>query len=115
MGQVMLLSMVKISPVPGKRQEILDILQSVRGPTLAAPGCLRSSILEEHDDELFIVYLEEWQTRTEMAVHIRSPLYSRVLKAMELSRQQPEICFYEVSGIEGLELIESVRSPVLNP
>jgi quinol monooxygenase YgiN len=106
----MFLAMVKISPLSGRRQEILDILHSVRGPTLAASGCLASSILEEQDDELSIVYLEEWQSRTELIVHIRSPLYARVLKALELSERQPEICFYEISGIEGLDLIAGVRS-----
>ncbi|BCS52902.1 putative quinol monooxygenase [Geobacter sp. SVR] len=108
----MLLSKVKISPVAGKRQEILDILQSVRGPTLAASGCLESSIFEEHDDEFSIVYMEEWQSRAEMIVHIRSPLYSRVLKAMELSGRQPEIRFYDVSATEGLDLIECARSSI---
>ncbi len=106
----MLLSMVKITPVPGKEQEIFDILLSVRGPTLAASGCLECSIYEDHDDEHTIIYLEKWQLRTEMIAHIRSTLYARVLKALELAERQPEICFYDVVGTQGMELIESVRS-----
>lgn len=108
----MLLTMVKISPSPGKQQEILDILMSVRGPTLAASGCLECGIYEEHDEEHIILYLERWQVMTEMIDHIRSALYTRVLKAMELSVRQPEISFYEVSGRQGIELIEGVRSPM---
>ncbi len=108
----MLLTMVKISPSPGKQQEILDILMSVRGPTLAASGCLECSIYEEHDEEHIVLYLEKWQSMNEMIVHIRSPLYTRVLKALELSVRQPEISFYEVSGRQGIELIEGVRSPM---
>jgi quinol monooxygenase YgiN len=106
----MLMSMVKISPAPGKDQEIFDILLSVKGPTLAVSGCLECSIYVEHDDEHAIVYVEKWQLRGEMIDHIRSALYTRVLKSMELSARQPEICFYDISGMQGMELIESVRS-----
>jgi quinol monooxygenase YgiN len=105
--------MVKISPAPGKQQEILDILLSVKGPTLADSGCLECSIYEEHDEERAIVYLEKWQFRAAMIEHIRSLLYGRVLKALELSDRPPEICFYEINGTQGMELIESVRSTIV--
>ena len=106
----MFLTVVKISPVPGREQEILDILLSVRGPTLADAGCLECSILEEHDDEQVIVYLEKWQTGEEMLNHIRSAIYSRVLKAMDLSDRKPEVWFHEISATQGMEVIERVRS-----
>lgn len=106
----MYLATVKISPVSRKQQEILDILESVRGPTLAATGCLECSIYEENGEDHAIVYLEKWRFRAEMIDHIRSALYSRVLTALELSERQPEIGFYEIAGTEGMELIESVRS-----
>jgi quinol monooxygenase YgiN len=108
----MFLAIVKISPAPGKQQEILDILMSVRGPSRAVSGCLECSIFEEHDEEPVILYLEKWRLRSEMVDHIRSALYTRVLKAMELSIEQPEISFYEISGRQGIELIEGVRSPM---
>jgi quinol monooxygenase YgiN len=106
----MLLSIIKISPAPGRQQEILDILQSVRGPTLAVAGCRECSIYAEHDEEQCILYLEIWQGAGEMIQHIRTALYSRVLKAMELSAREPEISFHEVSGTQGIELIEKARS-----
>jgi quinol monooxygenase YgiN len=106
----MFLSMVKISPVPGREQEILDILLSVRGPTLADAGCLECCILEEHDDENVIVYLEKWESGAELCNHIRSAIYSRVLKALELSDREPEICFHEITATQGMEVIERLRS-----
>lgn len=106
----MILSMFKIYPSHAKQQEILDILLSVRGPTLATSGCLECSICVEHDDEGAIVYLEKWQSRTVMIRHVCSPLYPRVLKALELSARQPEISFHELAGSEGIELIERERS-----
>ncbi len=108
--QSMMLAMVKIVPSPGKRQEILDILFSVKGPTLATPGCRACSIYEEQGDEQAITYIEHWQSPAEMYRHVRSPLYSRVLEAMELSSIEPEICFHMIMRTEGMELIENLRS-----
>lgn len=112
-GYGMILSMIKIFPATAKQQEILDILLSVRGPTLATSGCLECSIYEEHDDEHAIVYLEKWQSRKVMVNHVRSLLYPRVLKALELSARHPEIVFYELAGAEGIELIVRERSSVV--
>ena len=105
----MMLSLVNIVPSPGKRQEILDILLSVKGPTLAAPGCRACSVYEEHGDDQTIAYLELWQSSLELYRHIRSGLYSRVLEAMELSTREPEVRFYTISESHGMELIESLR------
>ena len=109
----MILSMVTIFPDPEKRLAVLEILLSVKGPTLADQGCLSCCIYEEHDEVHVITYMEKWQSAAEMYRHIRSPLYVRVLKSMELSSRKPERVFNEVAGIRGMELIESLRnSPV---
>ena len=57
-----------------------------------------------------ILYLEQWQSRESLDRHIRSELYFRVLSAMELAREPPEICFHEVSDTRGLEYVESLRT-----
>lgn len=106
----MFLSLVKISPASGRENEVLEILLSVRGPTLAVSGCLECSIYQEHDDEQGIVYLEKWQSAEEMFRHIGSDLYVRVLKAIEFSDREPEIWFHEIAATRGMELIESVRT-----
>jgi quinol monooxygenase YgiN len=104
-----ILSIVKITPIPGKRKEILDILHSVKGPTQAIHGCLACSICEEDGDDRIIFYMEHWRSREEFIRHIRSSLYTRMLEAMELSRKKPEVCFFEVSAMKGMELIEGIR------
>jgi quinol monooxygenase YgiN len=106
----MLITMVRISPQAGREQDILDILQSVRGPTLASSGCLECSILEEREDEEGILYLERWRSSAEMSNHIRSALYARILKALELSAGEPQIRFYETCSSQGMELVERLRS-----
>ena len=58
-----------------------------------------------------ILYLEQWQSRKTLDRHIRSELYFRVLSAMELADEPPEIYFHEVSDTRGLEYVESLRMP----
>jgi quinol monooxygenase YgiN len=106
----MILSTLKIFPAGTREDEILEILLSVRGPTLAESGCLECSIYQEHDEERAIVYLEKWRTKKELITHIRSAFYPRLLKALELSDRQPEIFFHEIAVTHGIDLIEKERS-----
>ncbi len=96
-----------------KRQDVLDILASVEGPTRLKPGCLGCAVYEQHGDDRAILYLEQWRSQNDLQRHIQSALYLRVLSAMELAREAPEIGFHEVSQTMGMELIEAMRAPEL--
>jgi quinol monooxygenase YgiN len=104
----MMLSIIKILPSPEKRKEVLDILISNKGPIQANHSCLACSICDEEGD---IVYIELWRTGDDFVRHIRSDLYTRILGAMELSRKTPEVSFFEIKSVKGMELIEAVRNP----
>ena len=104
----MRLSLVKIAPTPERRNEVLDILLSVKGPTQAEQGCLACWILEEFGEDPAIVYVEQWRSLAEMHRHMRTPLYARILQAMELSDTEPQVCFFEIVESSGLELVEQV-------
>ncbi|WP_193352720.1 putative quinol monooxygenase [Desulfuromonas sp. TF] len=107
----MRLSLIKIVPLPEKRQEVLDILLSMKGPTQASVGCMNCSIYVEHGEDQAILYIEQWRSIGEMHRQMRSSLYARLLEGMELSSTVPEVCIYEVASTCGLELIEAVRRP----
>jgi quinol monooxygenase YgiN len=106
---MMILSIVKIAPLPEKRKELLDILRTVKGPTQAVNACLACHISEEEGDDGVIIYQEQWQSWEDFMRHIRSDIYAKMLEALELSRQMPDVCFYEVSAIKGMELLNAVR------
>jgi quinol monooxygenase YgiN len=105
----MIIATLKIKPVPEKRQEVLSLLRFMQGPTLVKPGCLACEISETHGDDPVIQYVEQWQTQEGLSRHIQSDLFVRVLTAMELAREEPEIRFYEVAEARGLEFIEALR------
>jgi len=105
----MILSIVKIAPLLERRNEVLEILLSVKGPTLAVSGCLECCICEEHGDEYAIIYLEKWLSEDLLYRHIRSELYSRVLEAMELARETPQVFVVDIGTAEGMKLIREIR------
>lgn len=105
----MITSSLKIIPPHDKRQEVLDVLLTVKGPVLAEPGCLACCIYQEHDEEQGLLYVEQWRSPAELERHIRSSTYARILEVMELSTRLPELTFFESDGSGGLELIERLR------
>jgi len=110
----MYLSLIKIYPARGWEQRILDVLDSIKGPTTSHTDCLGCSLAIEPGEAGAICYSEQWRTSEALEKHLRSALYGRLLEAIEHSGRAPEVLFYEVSGTLGLEYVERIRAPLLN-
>ena len=109
MSEQTFLSLIRIVPLPEKRDKILEMLDSVVRQAKLIHGCTGGTVCEERDNGNAILYLERWGSREALQRHVRSGLYVRVLHAMDLASEPPEISFYEISGQKGLELIEELR------
>jgi quinol monooxygenase YgiN len=105
----MFLSLIRIVPIPEKRDKVLEMLASVAKHTKLVHGCTGCTVCEERDDGNAVLYLESWESREALQRHVRSGLYIRVLHAMDLACEPPETLFYEISGEEGMELIRKSR------
>ena len=108
----MMISLLKVKPLPDKRDAVLDVLFSVKEFIMGLPGCVSSACYESRDGERTVLYVEQWKSREDLHRHIQSNLYNRVISAMEFANEPPEIRFYEVSKPNGMELIEALRSDV---
>jgi len=108
----MILSVVKIYPHPGCEHAIVDVLDSLTGPVSALAGCLGCSVSIEAGTGEVVSYTEKWCNREALDRHLNSNLYSRVLEAMECSCKPPDVEFYEVINVGGLELVNLARSNV---
>jgi quinol monooxygenase YgiN len=111
----MVISILKILPLPGNRDAVLDILRSVIDLIMGQPGCLGCACYEEHDGSRAVLYVEQWASKEALHRHIRSNLYRRVISVMELADKAPEIRFFEVAQPMGMELIETLRANALVP
>jgi hypothetical protein len=56
-----------------------------------------------------LTILEEWKSKADLDRFICSDEYRSILALMELANQSPEILFYELSKIGGMEVIENLR------
>ncbi|MDR2549930.1 MAG: hypothetical protein LBD10_07015 [Desulfobulbus sp.] len=104
----MFLSRLIIHPYPGEEAGLLEVLDSIRGLVAVNIDCLECRLTMEVERET-ICYTERWRSWEALEQHLRSPLYSRVLEAMEMSRTPPEITFFAVQTIGGLEVVERAR------
>lgn len=102
-------SIIRLFPGPKHKAEVIELLHSVRDLSRPSPGCVGCWLSEEDFLHNHVRYSEQWESEKTLHDHIRSDLYRRVLAAMELSRQEPEVRFYYCSATKGLELIEGVR------
>lgn len=107
----MYLSVIKIYPLPGRKKAVIDALVRMKYPNENDIGCLGCSVSVEPGRVGAVCYTEQWSTRDDLDRHLRSLLYYRVLESMECSHRQPEIDFYEMTRIGGLEVVEQIRIP----
>lgn len=71
------------------------------------PGCLKSETWRNTESSDTMVF-EQWETSEDLKRHISSPLYKRLLAALELSMGEPEICFFERKDCRGLDFMEEI-------
>jgi quinol monooxygenase YgiN len=79
--------------------------------TEVQPGCRACHLLADVDEPRALVLWEEWETQEDLDRHLRSEDYRRVIAAMELALEKPEVHFHTVETRGGFEIVEAVRLP----
>ncbi|MBN1142025.1 MAG: antibiotic biosynthesis monooxygenase [Deltaproteobacteria bacterium] len=102
--------MIKITPSPKSVNGVIDVLSSMVGPVSASPDSLGCIASVERGKDGRLLYIEQWRTKEALARHLRSNLFDRVLEALEYSSQPPEVDFFEVASVSGLELVALARA-----
>ncbi len=105
----MVIASFRLFPARELREQVLDILRAIEGPTKVKPHCISCQLYEEDGYEGAILYLERWDSEPEFHHHVRSELYRELLEAVELSRRKPEIYFDESSQTRGIDLLNELR------
>jgi quinol monooxygenase YgiN len=109
----LILLLIELTPLPGKREEIIELLQFSVDRLRTKPGCLSSGVYEARDERGTIFYLERWNTEEELNRHIQSNLYLAVLNVLDLAAEPPDISFNVIAERKSMELIRELRSPSL--
>jgi quinol monooxygenase YgiN len=105
----MIITSIKVF-LPGKhRKNVLEALCRFKRMTEMSMGCIGCHLDRDVEHPNTITYSERWQTRKDLELHLRSSNFRQVLEIIELSAHKPEIKFFSISKIEGLEVVKSVR------
>jgi quinol monooxygenase YgiN len=102
---------VRIPTDPGSVDDVIATLRSVVGPSLANRTCGECRVLRDASDELFVLYYERWDSFAAFEKHVRSDLYRRVLAAIDMASEPPDVRFECLDQTWGLDLIRDLRGP----
>jgi quinol monooxygenase YgiN len=91
-----------------KREEAIEVFHVFLEPLRVHPGLASAGVYAEIDDDA-LVLLEEWNTSEDLARHLKSNDFKKILAVMDMALEQPIIQFHTISSSQGFELIESLR------
>ena len=102
----MIISSIRILARENNYNEIIDILLSVKGPVEGKPGCMACWIYKDIQNRLKLNYVEVWQSEEGLRRHIRSKNFKKILAAIDMSNEPPEIQFSATMPKNGIHFIE---------
>ena len=94
---------------PADLDGALRLLSSVVGATEAKAGCRSCSVARDASDGGLVRYREEWDSEPAFRRHVRSTEFQRVLVAIDLASEEPEVMVGNLSGRLGLESLRELR------
>lgn len=107
----MIVFRLRILVTESDRRQVIASFEPLIAWTRVQPGCRACHLLTDIEDPRGIVLLEEWDTQEHLDRHLRSEDYRRVLAAIELSQEAPQIHFDTVATRGGIEVVEAARTP----
>ncbi len=110
----MVISCYTLTTSGSRSQDLLDVLRSISGPTQFKKGCIISNIWQNPDDPGSFLLHEEWESLSDLESHITSPLYHRLLAAMEMCITRPQVIFMNGMDIRGIDWVEKIRTVILD-
>jgi len=106
----MIRSTIRMVMAPEKEDEVQQILQSLVERVRAEPGCQGCSIYKDTEKAHTIIFEEFWRGEEDLQRHLKSNEYRKVLLAMEIGIEPPEIRFDTVTSSRGVETIKKART-----
>jgi quinol monooxygenase YgiN len=102
-------AMIRIPTRRGQSKEVIAVLRSVVGPTLAQPSCRECDVVIDAIEDRYVLFHERWSSFQDFERHVRSDPYERVLSALEMASGVPEVRFECMGRTWGLDLVSDVR------
>ncbi len=105
----MILASLRIVVTPERRNEVLKTLRPLLGPARVRSGCLDCRLYEDIEDLNTLLLVQSWASQTALESYICSEEYRKILAAMDLAAEKPEVAFHTITRTMGMEFIKTVR------
>ncbi len=107
----MFIAMVRITMQHEKKKDAVLVLTTLCTQADVMPGCLFCQFydhagLDCKEDELLLI--QKWESKEAMEKHILSLAFQHLIEIMDFAEAPPEMKFYQVSNISGIEMIEEL-------
>jgi quinol monooxygenase YgiN len=106
----MLIAVYFLTTSPELSEELSHLLRSITGPTQFAPGCRQCTFWQNSEDPASFLIFEEWNSTEALKKHIASPIYHRVLLAMEMCTMKPDVSYVTYSSSRGFDWVQQILS-----
>ncbi len=105
----MIIMTLRFTVPPDKIADVIAIINSIREPICADPGCSHLSLYNDINNDNALLLVGEWESQQALEEVIHMEDFSKILVAIELASRTPEISFNTVSDRVGFDLIEKLR------
>ena len=85
-----------------------SIFRPLLEPTRVMRGCLSFRVYRDLEDGSALLVVQEWESEGDLARHVRGRDFHKVLAAMELASEPPEVEINNVACTRGMEFIEQL-------
>jgi quinol monooxygenase YgiN len=92
-----------------KQEELGRGLRSLIGPMQSEEGCVDCRVFQDATNPNAFQLEASWMTEEDLARHVRSEVYKKLLFLMEIGSEPPTIEFHDVSQTRGMDFIQSIR------
>jgi quinol monooxygenase YgiN len=104
----MILMSLRITPLPKKKNELIEAFRLQMNRIQVLPGCIRCR-LSQDTEENAILFEEEWRTWQDLEKHIVSDRFCWILELMEQSYTIPQLSFTDLCKTRGIEYALEIR------
>jgi quinol monooxygenase YgiN len=92
----MILFIIRMKVLSEKRMELSQTIASLSDSIRMEKGCRRCDFCQSMDDENQLFLLEEWDTRENLKIHLRSEHFRVLRGAMNLLKEPHERMFHTI-------------------
>jgi quinol monooxygenase YgiN len=105
----MIVVQITMNVLPEKQKELVQTLLSMVELMENKTGCVSYGVFCSIEDQNLLSLLQEWQTRKDLDLHLKSEMFGILLGTKSLLSKPHGIHIYTIQRSEGIEAVHSAR------